>query len=59
LAAAIGANICFTAGPAVDAYVSFLANRRIPLTWFLFVPGTLLAMLLALSTMLSFTMVLD
>jgi hypothetical protein len=54
VAAAIGANVCFTAGPVVDAYVSYLAKRRIPLTWFLFIPGLVFAVLLAFATMLSY-----
>jgi len=54
--AAVGANICFTAGPVLDAYVSYLSNRRIPLTCFLFIPGLLFAMLLAASVMATFAM---
>ena len=42
----IEANILYTAGPALEAYVNYLARRRVRLTWVLFIPGTFLAILL-------------
>ena len=51
---ALAANVCFTAGPAADAYISYVAGRRVPLTWILFLGGTLLSVLLAMSSIASF-----
>ena len=39
IACCIGANVCFCAGPAVEAYINFRLNRRVMATWFLFFPG--------------------
>lgn len=43
----VGANLCFCAGPLLEVYVNYLADRRIAMTWWLFFPGMFLSMLLA------------
>lgn len=46
--AAVGANICFLAGPAVEAYLAWLGVRWRPMTAILFVSGTIFAAVLTL-----------
>jgi len=41
---AIGANVCFCAGPVANAYASWIGLRSPLVTWLLFGAGTLLAM---------------
>lgn len=48
---AVGANICFTLGPAVECYLFFLGFHRPWMRSALFVPGTVFAMFLALMTL--------
>jgi hypothetical protein len=50
---AVVANVCFCAGPVVDGYLTWLGFRSPIITGVLFVAGTSLAMLLALTILLN------
>ena len=51
LAGAVMANVCFFAGPVVETYVSWLGFRSTALRTILFVLGTALACILAVTVM--------
>ncbi|NND95703.1 MAG: hypothetical protein HKN47_00070, partial [Pirellulaceae bacterium] len=48
---AVGANLCFFAGPAIETYVSWLGYRRRWVRIVLFVSGTLFASLLTIGVL--------
>ena len=50
----LGANICFTVGAVVDAYISWLGWRNIVITIILFILGTTFSILLEVSMLFDF-----
>lgn len=50
---AIVANLCYFAGPIIEAYVRWLGYRGKWLRWFLFISGTLVSAVLAIAAMAS------
>lgn len=53
VAGAVGANVCFLLGPALELFARRLGYRGKLLRWCLFVPGLLVAMVLALAVCLA------
>jgi cytochrome c oxidase subunit IV len=53
LRAAVLANVCFCLGPVIEGYLSLLGVDRRAARWFVFLPGLLLACLLALAALFS------
>jgi hypothetical protein len=49
--AALPANLCFCAGPTLEGYFCWMGFERRASRWFLFVCGTLLAVVLALAAL--------
>ena len=54
MAGAVGANICFTFGPAVEGYCTFLRIWHSSFTLLLFLAGLFLAMMLAYTCVVNF-----
>ena len=52
----LGANLCFCAGPVVNAYAHWLGLRHVAVTVVLFVIGTSLSVLVAAGSLLVFQM---
>lgn len=52
----LGANLCFCAGPVVNAYAHWLGLRHVAVTVALFVLGTTLSVLVAAGSILVFQM---
>lgn len=49
LAGAVGANVCFCAGPVVEGYAAMIGLPRKPTRWVIFAGGVLLSLALEIS----------